>query len=491
MSRIGIIGGGVAGLQTAKALLGKGLSPTIFEQAADVGGVWRSNYRGFGLQVPKEFYEFPGYPMTKLPRGSFPTGQQVQEYIKSYYDNNAAVKAITKTNLGVKRVEQRAGSSWTFTLSDGTKAEFDYCVVATGMYSTPQLPKFENQDAFLAVPGNKIVHSSEYVKGAQPSDKVVVVGGAKSAFDVCVDVANVSTNKVVLVQRQGHWGTPRKIAGLIPFQYVFLSRFGQGLVSAHVGVWPTKPSPALRMTHKTMSYVTPPVFRLVELIFSTQLGYRPSPPSDVVHDFYGYGHVMDSDFKQVVKAGRVESVTHPGPIKLSARGVELVSPGKGGASKSLIECNTLVCATGFKKDYSIFDEATRQALDVQPDGLYLYRHMIPPRVPTGLAFVGSEAASISNIATHYLQAEWLAGLLSGKFKLPSQEAMASEVESFKAWKREWMPNTPSRANLVLLHQVHYHDALLEDLGLSGKRKSNPLLEVFAPYEPQDYAGVGR
>lgn len=35
------------------------------------------------------------------------------------------------------------------------------------------------------------------------------------------------------------------------------------------------------------------------------------------------------------------------------------------------------------------DPEVRQALDVQADGLYLYRHMLVPGLP-GLAFVGAE-----------------------------------------------------------------------------------------------------
>lgn len=36
-----------------------------------------------------------------------------------------------------------------------------------------------------------------------------------------------------------------------------------------------------------------------------------------------------------------------------------------------------------------------------------------------------------------------------------------QVSAVKAWKRAWMPETPSRASLVLLHQVHFADALLK------------------------------
>lgn len=48
---------------------------TLLEKQSDVGGVWRSNYADFGLQVPYELYEFPGFPykpdenVDKFPKG--------------------------------------------------------------------------------------------------------------------------------------------------------------------------------------------------------------------------------------------------------------------------------------------------------------------------------------------------------------------------------------------------------------------------------------
>lgn len=45
-----IVGAGVAGLQTARALDKQGIAFTILERSDDVGGVWRDNYEGYALQ---------------------------------------------------------------------------------------------------------------------------------------------------------------------------------------------------------------------------------------------------------------------------------------------------------------------------------------------------------------------------------------------------------------------------------------------------------
>ena len=62
VKKVAIVGAGVAGLQTAKALRELGKEVVIFEKSANVGGVWRKNYADFGLQVPQSLYEFPDFP---------------------------------------------------------------------------------------------------------------------------------------------------------------------------------------------------------------------------------------------------------------------------------------------------------------------------------------------------------------------------------------------------------------------------------------------
>ncbi len=191
--------------------------------------------------------------------------------------------------------------------------------------------------------------------------------------------------------------------------------------------------------------------------------------------------MLDSTFKDRVAAGRIKALR--GEIaRLAPEGVEL-------ASGAALPCDVLICATGFGKSYRYLPPDAVAALDVQPDGLYLYRHVIPPAV-ADLAFVGSEVATISNIATHAIQAAWLTAVLTGRVQLPAQAEMAAEVAGVRAWKRSWMPETASRAGLVLLHQVHYHDRLLQDMAVPHRRKgANVLAEIFAPYHPRDYAAV--
>ncbi len=277
---------------------------------------------------------------------------------------------------------------------------------------------------------------------------------------------------------------------MIPFQFVFLSRFGQALVSWFKGPLPGAPR-SVGVAHALLRPIMRPIFGVVEALFAFQLALRGAraPPLDVVADFYGFGQVLDSTFQERAADGRIRVVRGEGGA-LTRGGLALRGAGEGAAP---LPCDLVVAATGFKKGYQYLPEGARGSLlrgaGGGEDGLYLYRNIIPTGVQD-LAFVGSEVATISNVATHGIQAEWLTRVLQGRVALPAAADMQRSVDAQAAWARAWMPATPSRANLVLLHQTHYHDALLKDMGVPHRRKGGlGVAEVLMPYRPADYFGI--
>ena len=153
-----------------------------------------------------------------------------------------------------------------------------------------------------------------------------------------------------------------------------------------------------------------------------------------------------------------------------------------------LPADMVIYGTGFKKNYDLFDRLLQQKLPMERDGLYLYRNVVPPRLPD-LAFVGSEVSTFNNILTHSLQAQWLKRILSGETQLPTPGLMEKAIETEQAWKRTWMPGTSARASIWQLHMMKYHDTLCKDMQVPHKRKSNPLSEVFMPYQASDYAEI--
>ena len=84
--RVGIIGAGGAGLATAKTLLVEGMECVIFERGERLGGVWADGYSNFGVQIQKELYEFPDWPLPpETP--NFTPGGIFQQYLEDYCDH--------------------------------------------------------------------------------------------------------------------------------------------------------------------------------------------------------------------------------------------------------------------------------------------------------------------------------------------------------------------------------------------------------------------
>jgi cation diffusion facilitator CzcD-associated flavoprotein CzcO len=487
-----VVGAGVSGLQALRALKAKGFDVTAYDASSNVGGLWQSNYSNFGVQVPKQLYEFQDFPMTQVPWGEYASGPQVQEYIEQYakaFGLNDSIQCSTKVTCAT---QQSDGQSWKITtesIADGSSQtkEFDYLVVATGLYSNGKtyIPNKPGQEHFRG----EIIHSSRFTDAKVAQGKnVVVIGSGKSAVDCAIEATKKGAESVTLLQRTAHWPTPQKIAGVIPFQYIFLSRFGTALVSTHRG---TYPGSGMAVNAFRNSIIGPllmkPVFRVVEELFAFQFGLRGDlrPQNDVVTDFYDVALVLDSELKQLRDEG-----------KLNVRMGEIDSYGSDGNSVTLkdgssLPADMIISATGFSPDFSFLDEATLRDLNQQKDGLYLYRYILPEKVPN-LAFIGNVGA-ISNISSYGLQSEWLARLLSGTLQdngaASSPDEMSAEIEARKAWARSWIPESPNRGNLVLLHQTHYHDQLCKDMAVNPHRKSNPIAEYLMPYEPADYDGI--
>jgi len=480
---VGVVGAGVAGLQAIRSLRAKGFDVKVFEQDAKVGGVWRENYVNFGVQVPKQLYEFPDFPFN-LPWGQYPTGTETQQYIEDYVQHFKLGDAI-ETETKVETVSATE-NGWIFkTVKDGVSKEesFDYCVISTGLYSKSKLfiPQLPHQEKFKG----KVLHSTEFqdVKMAE-GKRVVVVGNGKSAVDCAVEASKAPGAQVTLVSRTAHWPTPRKIADLIPFQYVFLSRLGQALVTGHRGALPGAPAP-MTWWHRISWPIMAGAFSVVELLFALQfrnLRGKTSPlfKCDVVSDFYGHAQVLDYSFRDLVSSDKI-SWFMGSPQSYHAEGLEVEG--------QTMKADLIVFATGFQKDYSYFSEDLQTKLGIENDGLYLWRHTLSPQLPK-LAFVGSELATISNISSYGLQSAWLGKIWGGDIELPNMQEMEDEIQAMKTWKRSWMPATSARSSLILLHQTHFHDILLKDMKVNHLRKMpNLLAEAFMPYQPEDYNGI--
>lgn len=484
--KVGIIGAGVAGLAAAKTLIAEGLECTIFDRAGRVGGVWADGYVNFGVQVQKELYEFPDWPLPgTMP--NFTPGPAFQSYLEGYCDH-FGLRPHLRLNTRVRSVagRQNGGAGWEVTVESdgGTRTEaFDLVVIATGLYSAaPHIPNHPGRSAF----SGQVMHVSDIrTRAPLTGRRVAVIGYGKSATDVAGEAVPVA-EKVHLVFREAHWPVPRKLAGILPFKWGMLHRLTATLIPPYM-----RPGPVVRWVHGPGWPLVWIFWRLVELLLRVQfrLGTRITngrnlvPSRRVEHDCFGESTMVPRPgFIDLIRDGRI--VAHRTEVaRFTPTGLAL-SDGEA------LEVDTVVFGTGWTSDYHFLSPEIRAVLGEDEDGFYLYRHMLHPDMQN-LVFIG-RASTFLSIATYCVQARWLAEALAGRVDLPDRDAMLAEIELMKHWKRSWMPASGTRGARVLLHMGSYHDELLRDFGANPYRKRGPLAplkELMEPYQSSDYRNI--
>src|ERR1700739_3763888 len=135
---VAIIGGGLAGLDMGYYLKQAGIdSFTIYEKAAEAGGVWRENtYPGAACDVPSHLYSFsfePHYPWSRRYGGP----AEIREY-----QRHVARKYDLERHFRYGREVEGAGYDaarglWKVAFSDGETVEAEILVSAVGQLHRP------------------------------------------------------------------------------------------------------------------------------------------------------------------------------------------------------------------------------------------------------------------------------------------------------------------------------------------------------------------
>lgn len=484
--KVGVIGAGVAGLSTAKTMLAQGLECSVFERGSTLGGVWSDGYLNFGVQVQRELYEFPDWP---LPRDvpDFTPGPIIQRYLEDYAKHFGVWSRICfDTTVTALRERDDMNPGWTLTHERGgvrEVAEFDLVVVCIGLYSQqPHIPEAPGEDEFAG----EIIHASALKSADQLIGKrVVVVGIGKSATDIALESASVAA-ETTIVFREPHWPVPQKLAGILPFKWAMLNRLTSTLIPPYYHA--TNVEQVVHTLGKPLVWLW---WRLVELLLIlqcrlwSQFGNRPSlvPAKPIEFDAFGESTMLPRPaFYRSLRDGAIE----PQRTKIA----HYADTGVVLENGVHVDSDLVIFATGWKTDYGFLSTQTRASIGVEGDGLFLYRQMLHPDVDN-LVFIGN-ASTVLSALTYSLQARWLGELTKGSHSLPPREHMRQDIEKMKTWKRRCMPFSQARGARLILHMQHYHDDLLTDMGQTPLRKTGiaaPFKEVFAPYEPSDYRDV--
>ncbi|WP_319782939.1 NAD(P)/FAD-dependent oxidoreductase [Oceanisphaera sp. IT1-181] len=210
--KIAILGAGPSGLAQLRAFeaarqAGVQNLPEVvcYEKQNDIGGMWNytwrtgldkngepvhgSMYRYLWSNGPKECLEFADYSFDEhfgqaIP--SYPPRAVLKDYIMGRIDKQAIFKYI-RFECPVRWVTYDESSKmFTVTVMNHKTGEqetneFDYVVVATGHFSTPNMPYFEGLEQF---PG-RVLHAHDFRDALEyENQNVLLVGASYSAEDI-------------------------------------------------------------------------------------------------------------------------------------------------------------------------------------------------------------------------------------------------------------------------------------------------------------------
>jgi len=191
-----VIGAGVTGIGAAYYLRAAGLSYTILESDADLGGVWHT-HRWHGARCDSDFvkYSFSFKPF--LSEQCLQSREQIQRYLRSVAAEFGILDHVRFNTRVTRAVFDLAEQRWIVHTSQGTFTA-RFLINGNGYFSEPYVPRFPGADGFKG----EIVHTAALDDRRTFSDKhVVLVGSGSTAVCAAPALAPPVSRSLVLLQR--------------------------------------------------------------------------------------------------------------------------------------------------------------------------------------------------------------------------------------------------------------------------------------------------
>ena len=472
-----VVGAGIAGLVTAKTLAQDGFDVQVLEKDSELGGTWTSSraYPGLRTNNTKLSFEFSDFPYPESV-DLVPRAEDVRRYLESYADHfdlrsrisfNKEVCDISRTSGDANRL------TVTYRSTDGVKDEtsrhFDFVAVCNGVFHIPSIPTVPGMDVF----GGRILHSTEVRESTyEPGDRVIVVGGGKSAFDCAAWAASEGLSPT-LVFRRPHWMVPRFLpGGRIPGDHLWASRLNALFLRYHHS------NRIARLMHSVGKPLVRIWWGLLAFAWSKDLkmprALRPEQPLPAGLDHAGVG----GDFYAAVNDGSADE--RRGSIKRFLPGRVELEDGES------LPADIVIFATGWQQSLSFLSEELRN--EIAGEGYpRLFRQILPPTVPN-IGFIGY-ASSFSNTLTSEIGAHWLSEHYVGSLRLPTVDALNAMIDRAHEWADSNMPDRGAEGWLGP-YFLHYVDELITDMGLETKRARGFVREYLTMYRASRFAGLG-
>lgn len=394
LPRTCLIGAGVAGLPTVKALRDWGVPHTCFEASDDIGGNWyfrnpngrSSAYRSLHIDTSKNSVSFRDLPISdRYP--DYLHHEQILEYLREYADAFGLRENIS-FETRVERAERLSGGGWRVELDSGESELFDALLVANGHHWDPAFP----DPPFPGHFDGETLHSHHYIDPADPVDlvgkRVIVVGIGNSAVDIASELARKGTAEAVFIStRSGAWVMPKYL-------------FGRPLDEV-VRTIPWLPGALQRRAA-----------RLLPRLASGRMEDFGLPRPN--HHFLEAHPTLSSEL--LLRLGSGDAVAKPNIAELLGDRVRF-------EDGSVERVDAIVYATGYRISFPFFDP---EFISAPRNRLPLYKRMFKPGIDD-LAFIGFAQSIPTLFPFTELQGRFAGRWLAGDWALPSPEQMEREI----------------------------------------------------------------
>jgi len=337
MNAVGIIGGGISGLTTAKSMLDVGLRPVIFERADSIGGLWRSSKEGFVWGNMRTNLSIRSMCLSDHPWPAnsdfFPRQEKVRDYL-----NNFARKFLQDVDIRLETEVlslKRHGEFWLIEHRSPKKGvnkeKFQFCVVASGVYAEPNYPRLENLSTF-----KRVLHAGQYCDpGDFLGDRVLIVGSSFTGVGIATDLVGHAQSVSVACSSNGAYYIPLYLAGK-PWDSVVWSQ------AAH------RREMSIKDNHAMMR---PFQVKGIKCL-------RPNhslPPSIIP----SYGN-----FRRELLKGRIKA--HPRLVSVERDSNSVVFQ-----DGTKAEFDTIILATGYQVNLSFLSESLKRKIIYRQDDIFL------------------------------------------------------------------------------------------------------------------------
>jgi cation diffusion facilitator CzcD-associated flavoprotein CzcO len=514
---------------------------TVLESSETPGGTWSKDrlYPGLKSNNMVGTYEYPDFPMLESRYGvkanDHIPGAVLNKYLTDFAHHFGFFDRI-QFRTKVDTIEP-AGDAWKL-LVNGVSGERTIVakklILATGLTSTPNMPTYDGQEK-LNVP---LFHAKDFCARASELKDVktsVVVGGAKSAFDVAYAQVQAGSTVDLVIRDDGH--------GPVWIAPAFVTPFKKRLDQLLLIRWMTWMAPCpwgsedgyggIRgFLHGTFigRWLVDIFWKVLSADVISANGYDSHPELKKLkpwHSAFWIGSGLsilnyETPLFDLVKEGKIR--VHIGQIDHMEEKTVVLADG------TRLHADVVVCSTGWKKESPIKfqdlgpggfgldisaaekarlnQKADKDVLDMFPrlkdqpelrftpketDPLRLYRFI----VPSGYAFARSIAwvgavSTVSTATCATIQGHWTAAYLSNSLdRLPStNEKVVDEIMLHTQWGK-WRYPCGYGATLpdFVFEGLPYIDLLLRDMGLKNHRKGSWFAELTEPYMPRDFAGL--